>query len=162
MRFVCIALVLTFAGSDHVTAQTPSLPKEFAVTAFIIPSDVPTRDVGPNDPLDSMPSVLWVGIKNDTWLPYALCTAGTGFADRNSVGGTGGSCFRDWIVLPGETHFERIAQMSLHDPGAAITASALLRGKPLASNGPLVTWQLRWEGTVAEALALGDWIRAGP
>jgi hypothetical protein len=162
MRVAPIALVLMFAISNHIRAQTPTSPKDFTVSAFILSSQASSNMALRDDNSDGAPFVLWVGIRNTTSRPYAMCTTGTGLIYRNSISGSGRTCFLNWIVLPGETHFERMTEMSLDDGASTITATVSVRGKSLASTGPPLTWDLRWEGTVADALALGEWMAGAP
>jgi hypothetical protein len=162
MRVAPIALVLMLACSDHARAQTPTSPKAFTVNAFVLFLPVSPNDTGVGSVPPTPRLEMWVGIKNETWRSFTLCTTSTGFSYQTSGGGSAHNCGANWIVLPGETHFERVTEMSLDDAGSRITATVSVRGKSLASTGPPVTWELRWGGTVADALALGDWMAGLP
>ena len=162
MRTGCIALLATLLMSASVRAQAQTAPPEFTLRAFTlalrIPTSVGNRDGTPMTTGD----VLWVAVKNETTIPYSLCTAARGLAVVGGSGGVSGAshCSPYWIVLPGETHFEAMNVPVPVDPLLTLLLTVTLEGKPLGVTGNLATWTLMWTGTVGETLATGERMKA--
>src|SRR5262249_5825231 len=117
-------------------------------------------------PLISRPG-LWLAIKNRTTIPFSLCTAGSTFSSSSPAalgsgigGGTSEGCRPFWIVLPGETYFYAVTYQFPNEPDTRLNVSVILEGKPLAADGGMKTWILKWTGTVKEATAVGENMKA--
>jgi hypothetical protein len=149
-----LGLLLT---STCVLAQAPDPPKEFTLRALTLalrnPINVANRDGTPM----TTGHVLWVAVKNETAIPYSLCTAAKGMTTLFGSGvGAASHCSPYWIVLPGETHFEPFGSSVPVDPAASLRLDVWLEGKPLGSTENLRRWLLKWQGTGWEALAAGE------
>ena len=155
---VVVLVTLLATASIRVHTQTP-LP-DFTLRAFILALRIPTNVANPDGTPRTTGDVIWVGVKNDTNTPYSLCTAGRGwsFGGGGVLGGVD-HCSPYWILLPGETHFEAL-NLSIPDRTTKLSLTAVLEGKPLGSAGSVTRLTLRWAGTVEEALAAGEQMKA--
>jgi hypothetical protein len=152
-------LALVMSASAVAQAQAP--PTEFTMTAFTLPFRVPGSTVVDGRTPVITGSVAWVAIKNETTIPYNLCTPLRGWAIGGAVTGGGAShCGPYWILLPGETHFEQMIVPIPAEPLATMLLSVTLAGNPLGLSENGARWTLMWQGTVGEARAAGEKVRA--
>ena len=161
MRTASIVLLVTLLAPANigVHAQTPST--DFKLRAFILALRIPVNVANPDGTPITTGDVLWVGVTNDSNIPYSLCTAGWGW----SFGGSGAlvgvdHCSPYWILLPGETHFQSLNLPIPADRTTKLSLTVLLEGKPLGSAGGVTRSTLKWDGTVEEALAAGEKMKA--
>jgi hypothetical protein len=162
MRTAIVALIMTLVVAGVMRAQTVEAPgEEFTLSAFILALHIPTTVANADGTRVTTGPVLWFAIRNRTAIPYTLCTAATGW--NIGLGGVMGGtshCSPYWIVLSGETHFQSLSVSIPQEPGTSLGVSVMLEGKPLGSTGDVKRWTLRWAGTVAEATARGEQMKA--
>jgi len=157
MRAATIALIALLI-SPAANAQADLGADEFAITGFLLAPDVP-NGAPPNS--DGTPALtFWLAIKNRTAIPYSLRTTATGWSANQGgyVGGVDHSPY--WIVLPGETYFQAVGGAVPKDLDAPLRLTISLQGKPLGAPGDVQQWRLTWTGTVQQAIALGEQMRA--
>ena len=158
IRVPSLGLLLTLlAANIQVQAQTAA--SDFTLSAFILALRIPVNLVNPDGTPTTTGNVFW--LESDTSIPYSLCTSGTGWSFGN--GGALGAvyhCSPYWIILPGETHFQALNLSIPADRTTRVSFTAMLEGKPLGSAGSVTRWTLKWDGTVEEALATGEKMKA--
>jgi hypothetical protein len=161
MRTASIVLLVTLLAPANMRVHTQTPSTDFTLRAFIFALRIPVNVVNPDGTPMTTGDVLWVGVKNITNIPYSLCTAGWGWSFGN--GGALGAvdhCSPYWILLPGETHFQSLNLAIPVDRTTKLSLTSLLEGKPLGSAGSVTRLTLKWDGTVEEALAAGEKMKA--
>ena len=161
MRTASIVLLVLLLAPANMGVHTQTPSTDFTLRAFILALRIPVDVVNPDGTPTTTGDVLWVGVKNDTNIPYSLCTAGWGwsFGGGGALGGVD-HCSPYWILLPGETHFQSLNLSIPVDRTTKLSLTALLEGKPLGSAGSVTGLTLKWDGTVEEAVAAGDKMKA--
>jgi hypothetical protein len=161
MRTASIVLLVSLLIPANIRVHTQTPPTAFTLRAFIVALRIPINVANPDGTPMTTGDVMWVGVKNNTNTPYSLCTAGSGW----SFGGGGvlsgaSHCSPYWILLPGETHFQSLNLSIPADRTTRVSLTVLLEGKPLGSTGSVSRLTLKWDGTVEEAFAAGEKMKA--
>jgi hypothetical protein len=163
MRTASIFLLLTLLAPANIQVHTQTPPTDFTLRAFILALRIPINVANSDGTPMTTGDVMWVGVKNNTNIPYSLCTAASGWS---SIGGGGlgsvGHCSPYWILLPGETHFQSLNLSIPADRSTKLSLMVLVEGKPLGSVGSVARFWLKWDGTVEEALADGEKMKVSP
>jgi hypothetical protein len=165
MRLATILLIVTLIASAGTHAQNKVPPEEFGLTAFVLTLGIPTNVANPDGTPMRTGRQLWAAIRNTTSIPYSLCTSATGVGTNGPEGVTGGlsggtHCHPYWVLLPGETRTESLPSSFPGEPDSGLRVTIMLEGKPVGSMAEVTRWTLRWAGTVAEAIALGEQMKA--
>ena len=165
MRTASIVLLVTLLAPANIQVHTQTPPTDFTLRAFILALRIPVNVASPDGTPMTTGDVLWVGVKNNTNTPDSLCTAASGWSSIGGGGLSGGisavdHCSPYWILLPGETHFESLKRSIPVDRTTKLSLTALLEGKPLGAAGNVTRLTLKWNGTVEEALAAGEKVKA--
>jgi hypothetical protein len=165
MRTASIVLLVTLLAPANIQVHTQTPPTDFTLRAFILALRIPINVANPDGTPMTTGDVMWVGVKNNTNTPYSLCTSASGWSSIGDGGLSGGlssvdHCSPYWILLPGETHFQSLNLSIPAERSTKLSLTVLMEGKPLGSVGSVARSWLKWDGTVEEALAAGEKVKA--
>lgn len=155
---VCLAAVFTLLVPRAHAQERPAV--QISLNALAITEA----------PLPSQARV-WIQLKNESSRPYLFCheLVTVSVLRRNALGsgssgGTSGACQdaggRDfWILLPGESRFERLGSLTVPDDVTDLWISVELAGREFGSEGALFYHTVRWQRPFAEAVENAERLR---